>query len=244
MRGLARDLLDLLLPPRCAGCRARVPIDAVLCRACDREIARVPRAACALCQDAVARAPGGLCAGCAAAHSPLAACCAAAWFEGAAASWVKRWKYATPGLRGLDPGAEAVVRALAHEAMARMPGARPDAIVPVPLHPARIRARGFPPAGVIAAAASRRIRAPLLPRLLERVRDTPSQTGLDRAGRRRNVSGAFALAPGTTAPASVWLVDDVVTTGATLGEAARVLRRAGSVRVAALCLARTPAPPR
>jgi predicted amidophosphoribosyltransferase len=78
------------------------------------------------------------------------------------------------------------------------------------------------------------------PRLLARLRDTPSQTGLSRRARRRNVRGAFrALGP---APARVWLVDDVVTTGATLWEAARVLRRAGAREVVALCAARTPAP--
>src|SRR5262245_58736852 len=99
MRGLARDLLDLWLPPRCAGCRGRVARDAFLCRPCDRELPRIACSACTLCQERPAR--GVLCAACAAARSPLDACCAAAWFEGAAASWVKRWKYAAPGLAGL-----------------------------------------------------------------------------------------------------------------------------------------------
>jgi ComF family protein len=129
---------------------------------------------------------------------------------------------------------------LAREAAARMPGPAPDALVPVPLHPARIRARGFAPAAVLARALARALGAPAAP-ALRRVRDTPSQTGLDRPGRRRNVAGAFAPArplPGAT----IWLVDDVVTTGATLGEAARVLRAAGAGRVAAVCVARTPAP--
>ena len=71
-----------------------------------------------------------------------------------------------------------------------------------------------------------------------------SQTGLDARARRRNVDGCFAVARGARVPETVWLVDDVVTTGATLGEAARVLRAAGARRVAAVCLARTPAPPR
>ena len=82
----------------------------------------------------------------------------------------------------------------------------------------------------------------MLPRALLRIRDTPSQTGQGRSARRRNVAGCFAAGPRGAVPESVWLVDDVVTTGATLGEAARTLRRAGARRVAALCLARTPAP--
>jgi ComF family protein len=155
---------------------------------------------------------------------------------------VRRFKYASPGLAGLDPAAEAVARLLVREAAARVPGPAPDALVPVPLHPARIRSRGFAPAAILARVAARALGAPAVAGL-QRVRDTPSQTGLDRPGRRRNVAGAFA--PGRAAPGpTVWLVDDVVTTGATLGEAARALRAAGARRVAAICLARTPAPPR
>jgi predicted amidophosphoribosyltransferase len=76
---------------------------------------------------------------------------------------------------------------------------------------------------------------------LARVRDTPSQTGLDRRARRRNVAGAFRLRTHAL-PRRVWLVDDVVTTGATLEAAARELRRGGATSVTALCAARTPSP--
>ena len=81
---------------------------------------------------------------------------------------------------------------------------------------------------------------PLAATALRRVRDTGSQTGRGRAERRRNVRGAFAA--NGRAPERIWLVDDVVTTGATLEEAARALRRAGARVVIALCAARTPAP--
>jgi ComF family protein len=172
----------------------------------------------------------------------LDACCAAVWFEGAAADFVRRFKYAAPGLGGLDPAADAVALLLAREAAALVPGPSPDALVPVPLHRARVRRRGFAPAAVLARALARERRVPALA-ALRRVRDTPSQTGLDAAGRRRNVAGAFAASRALPGP-TLWLVDDVVTTGATLGEAARALRAAGAARVAAVCLARTPAPPR
>jgi ComF family protein len=244
MRELGRELLDLLLPPACVGCRRSVARGAVLCGACDLALPRIPRCACTVCQEAAAGALAARCSGCEEARAPLAACCAAVWFEGAAAAWVKRFKYAAPGLTGLDPAAEAVCLALAGEAAERMPRPLPGAIVPVPLHPARIRARGFQPAGVLAHALSRRLGVPLLPRLLARVRDTPSQTGRGRADRQRNVTGCFEAAPAASPPPTVWLVDDVVTTGATLGEAARALRRAGAGEVGAVCLARTPAPPR
>jgi predicted amidophosphoribosyltransferase len=95
---------------------------------------------------------------------------------------------------------------------------------------------------VLAGAVARAARVPAVA-ALRRVRDTPSQTGLDRRGRLGNVAGCFA--PGRRLPGPhVWLVDDVVTTGATLGEAARALRASGARSVAAVCLARTPGPPR
>jgi predicted amidophosphoribosyltransferase len=76
---------------------------------------------------------------------------------------------------------------------------------------------------------------------LARVLDTPRQAGLDAPSRRRNVVGAFAVAPRREPVASrVWLVDDVTTTGATLGSAAEALRRAGVREVMGICLARTP----
>jgi len=82
---------------------------------------------------------------------------------------------------------------------------------------------------------------PVVPDLLVRRRPTPSQGGLGRAGRRRNVAGAFALRPGREAQVRgrrILLIDDVHTTGATLGECARALRRAGAASVDALTLAR------
>jgi ComF family protein len=243
LRELARDFVDLLLPPACAGCRRRVPRGALLCAACDAALPRIPAAACALCQEAAAVAPGGRCAGCGERAGPLAACGAAVWFEGAAAAWLKRFKYAAPGLLGLDPAAEAVALALIREAgRGRRP--LPDAVVAVPLHPARIRARGFQPAALLAGALARALGVPLLTGRLLRTRDTPSQTGKGRAERRRNVAGCFRVAPRGPLPGRLWLVDDVVTTGATLGEAARALRRAGAREIAAVCVARTPSRPR
>ena len=238
LRAFARELLDLLLPPRCAGCGASVGERGPLCAACDASLPRIDPRACPGCQDAAAPAPGTCCAACAAQPSPLDACCAAAWFEGATAGFVRRFKYARPGLAGLDPAAEAVALLLAREAAARVPGPPPDAWVPVPLHPSRLRLRGFAPAAVLARALAAPGPAPAVA-ALRRVRDTPSQTGLDRLGRQRNVAAAFATARALPGP-TVWLVDDVVTTGSTLSEAARALRRAGAREVVGVCLAHRP----
>jgi predicted amidophosphoribosyltransferase len=130
-----------------------------------------------------------------------------------------------------------VLRQLALEAARAAPGPPPACIVPVPLHPRRLRERGF---ALLARWIARERRCRFDAALLRRVRDTPSQTGLGRSKRRANVRGAFAARPGARAPGVVWLVDDVITTGSTLAEAARVLHRAGSRRVVAICVARTP----
>jgi predicted amidophosphoribosyltransferase len=163
---------------------------------------------------------------------------AAVEFQAPVEGWIRRFKYPRAGLAGLDPGASGRVRALALAAAARAPGPPPGLVVPVPNHPRRLRERGFNPASELAAAIAGRAKLRLGAHRLERVRDTPSQTGQGRAARRRNVRGAFrARGP---VPARIWLVDDVVTTGSTLGEAARALRRAGARAIVGICAARTP----
>lgn len=244
-------LFELIAPARCAECGARRRSAAhseTLCAACR---AQLPWLAldgrCRLCQQELAIAPdardtsAALCASCAARPSPLHACVALTAFEGASERWITRFKYPARGLAGLDPSPPAVLRTLARELAERARLRPADCLMPVPLHPARLRERGFNPPGLVARELGRALGVPVDYDALERVRDTPSQTGLSRAGRRRNVAGAFALRrPGAPLPARIWLVDDVVTTGATLREAAAVLRRGGVQRVVGLCIARTP----
>jgi ComF family protein len=109
-------------------------------------------------------------------------------------------------------------------------GDLPGVIVPVPLHPARQRERGYNQAHELARPIARRLGLVLAPELLTRRRRTPPQTGLTAAARRRNVAGAFAAAA-SAAPTSLALVDDVMTTGSTLAAAATACRRAGVGRV-------------
>ncbi len=115
---------------------------------------------------------------------------------------------------------------------------RPQALVPVPLHRARLRQRGFDQALELARPLSRLLAVPLRTDALQRVRATQAQTRLDAAARRRNLRGAFAVGPAL--PAHVALVDDVMTTGATVEAATRVLLRAGVERVDVWVCARVP----
>jgi ComF family protein len=105
-------------------------------------------------------------------------------------------------------------------------------IIPVPLHRSRQRQRGFNQAELIAAGLGR----PVTTRLLLRRKNTPSQTGLTRAERRRNLAGAFEVRGKVME--NVIVVDDVYTTGSTMDEIARTLKRAGAVRVEVLTVAR------
>jgi ComF family protein len=224
--------LDALLPPACAGCGAAAPVGRVLCDRCEGLVAPIAADACPRCQ--LHSAVTGACTDIA----PLDAAVAAVWLEPPVIDWIHAFKYPPRGLRGLAPGPLALVAELAARSARRAPGPAPDLVVPVPLHPRRLRARGFNPALVVAHAVAQAIAAPLEATTLERVRNTPSQTGLSAAARGRNVRDA--LRARRAVPARVWIVDDVITTGATLREAARVLVGAGARTVTAVCAARTP----
>lgn len=219
MRG--RDLLDLLAPPRCLACGASEPTP--LCPPCRRG---------APWRDTDDAPPAGT--------SCLDACTTLLWLEGPVVEWLHRFKYPAAGFTGLDGASSGLVGWFAGQLGDRLAPGPGDAVVPIPLHPRRLRARGFNPALYVARAAFARWGTPIDPRSLVRVRDTPSQTGLDRGQRRRNVADAFACRPARRwPPACVWLVDDVVTTGATLDAAAASLRRHGVSRVVGVGLART-----
>lgn len=116
-----------------------------------------------------------------------------------------------------------------------------DCLVPVPLSAARIARRGFNQALEMARAMAAALAAPIpvLPAALVRTRDTPAQSGLRLAERRGNLAGCFACRARLDG-LRVGVVDDVMTSGGTLAEAARTLRAAGAARVVALVAARTP----
>ncbi len=113
----------------------------------------------------------------------------------------------------------------------------PHLIVPVPLHPRRLKWRGFNQSLELARPLSRGTGAPLSADALRRVRDTIPQSTLDKKQRLDNIKGAFAAGP-AAADKNVWLVDDVATTGATIEAAAKALKKAGAARVDVLVVGR------
>ncbi len=233
IRALLDGALAALVAPCCAVCAALLerPLDGAVCPACWARVARFSPPLCARCGDplpATRSSPTGCCAMCSVDLGAIAAARAIGPFEGALADIIHACKYSRRP--SVAAGLGRMMRALA------VTVAEPiDVVVPVPLHPRRERERGFNQAALLAAELG-----PPLCHALVRVMHTNPQVAASGHARRANVRGAFA--PSRDAPRLrgrvVALVDDVLTTGATLSEAAEALRAAGPARIVALTAAR------
>lgn len=207
--GLLRSALDLLLPRQCLGCGAN---GTYLCERCADQAERP--------QPELPPESG-----------PLAGVLAPFAYRGVGREAVRRLKYR--GARALAPDmARPMTRELA------LAAAPPFALVPAPLHPKRLRERGYNQAELLAREVARALDAPLLRGAIKRAKDTPPQVSMaNLAERLENVRGAFAPAQSVDG-GTVIVVDDVATTGATLTAAAQALRDAGASRVYGLAFAR------
>jgi ComF family protein len=221
MRKLLDRALDLALPARCVGCgREGEP----LCPTCEPAL------------DARLQLPAGTPLGLPAdIPEPLLQLEWCAPFAGSVRRALHELKYG--GERRLaDPLGRAVARRWQRVA------AGGDVLVPVPVHSDRARQRGYDQAALIAEVAARQLSLPMAP-ILERTRATIAQFDLDRSHRATNVQGAFRLRPGARSSRPLdgrWvvLVDDVITTGATLAACARPLLEGGAIGVSAVTVAR------
>ena len=225
-----RRALQRALPQACVLCRAASG-SAIVCAACRGDMPAIGEA-CPRC--ALASARNLVCGACLARPPPFDAAIAAWRYAFPADRLLQAFKYA-----GMLALAEPLAFALADAVVGR--GAeRPDVLVAMPLSARRQRERGFNHAHEIARRLSARL-AIAQEAALFRTRDAPPQAGLTLRERARNVRDAFEADP-RLAGRRVAIVDDVMTTGATLGAAARAARRAGAVRVDAWVVARTPPP--
>ncbi len=237
---IAHQILNFLFPPRCAGCDERLPIESRerVCVRCRDGIGLLEGPGCYRCGVPVL-ASISQCPRCLESPPSFGKARAIASYEAHAdgdnnilASMIRRHKY------GLD---QTMGRALAECMGERIPLADEhyDLVVPVPLHPKRLRWRGFNQAALLAAEVARRLDCKLDTISLVRVVATLPQTANDLEARRRNVRRAFAVRRAhRIANRRVLLVDDVMTTGATANECARALRAAGARSVDVFTLAR------
>ena len=211
-------LLDLLWPKTCLACSRPLPggdDDTLICLRCLDSIRLEPAV--------LESAPDGC--------DRLYSACR---YHGAVKALIRRFKYDGRDYLAAFLGRllEEAIRALC------VPMDKIDAIVPVPLHPARLREREYNQAQLLAAHIGHVFHRPVDGSLLVRSRPTGTQTGLALEQRRRNVQGCFTVPCTAQCPGKmILLVDDVLTTGATAGEAARALKRAGAVKVYVLTVA-------
>lgn len=237
-RGWGEVLADVLFSRNCAGCGR--PMDdepGAYCWECRAELPAVAVPYCRRCGDPAAGEASGDydCAACARKEPAFDWARSAMHYRGAVQRAVRDFKY----------HAALWMQEEFAEWLAALWGTCPEdrrgatAVVPVPMHWRRLRTRGYNQARLVAESFARRVGLPCRARWLRRARPTPTQTRLSARGRAENVRGCFET--GRWAPlegARVVLVDDVMTTGATLDECARTLKRAGAAWVAALTVAR------
>lgn len=237
---LARRFLHAVLPVECAACGATLADDPVpfFCRTCWASIKPLAPPSCPRCglpfasEVALAHSPSHRCLSCRRRPPAFTQAWSCYAFEPPLQQAVHLFKY-----RGKVVLAAALGRLL-RQAWPCTPEV--DVLMPVPLHPSRLRAREYNQALLLADEANRDLCIPLVYDNLVRVRATPPQTELSRTERLANLRRSFAVRrPEDVAGKRVLLVDDVMTTGTTFNECAKALRKAGAADVYAVALART-----
>ncbi len=218
----------------CLLCGASSPIAQPFCPGCQRELPWLDDDTCCP-RCSLPDSAGHLCKGCSTDAFAFDDCIAAAAYRWPLDRLIGAFKY---------HDRPAVLPALADPLLLRLQQHYrtqpwPQLLLSVPQHPQRLRERGVDQAALLARYLSRSTGIAYRRRLLKRLRHTPSQQALSTRDRHRNIRGAFALC-GHLPQTHIALIDDVVTSGATVSELARLLRQAGATRVDIWALARTP----
>lgn len=231
-------MIDMVFPPRCFACLHRTA-ELGLCRTCVEQVAWVPSAICRICGTPFFgfNQRDHTCSRCLTAcpsYNRARACLVYGDLDrgaGPLALALHRYKYER------DVTLASPLALILADRCPLPPGH--EIIVPVPLHTARLRWRGFNQASLLAKLLAKRRQVRIHPSLLRRNRPTIPQVGLNEQERRRNLTGAFSVTDGAEVRGRhILLVDDVLTTGATAEECARSLRRAGARKIDVLVLAR------
>lgn len=236
MKVFLKSLLDLLLPSFCLACDTPLAPspELLFCPDCRMKLQSIQSPICPCCGRVYLVAPGGdhHCGSCLASPRYFSRARALFLYEDPLKEVIHRFKY--QGKTACLPSVAALAKNLPHPAEMEVA----DWIVPVPLHPRRLRERGFNQALLLARAFF-----PKDPRitsdLLIRTRPTEPQTSFNGSARRANLKNVFSVVqPNRVRGKKILVVDDVFTTGTTVNECARVLKKAGATEVMALTLAR------
>ena len=240
LRRAVRGVTGLILPRRCLACGTPVAGEGALCAECWPAVRFLGPPFCTACGYPFEFDPGAgaLCGACAAELPAFERARSVFVYDAASRGPLLAFKHADR-----TDAAPTFARLMVSAASDLLPDA--DMIVPVPLHRRRLLARRFNQSALLAQALGRETAIEAVPDLLVRTRHTPSQAGLSASARRRNVTGAFAVRKGmadSMRGARVLMVDDVYTTGATVGACTAVLLRAGAQAVDVITLARVVRP--
>jgi ComF family protein len=240
---LFKALLDLIYPPRCLVCEdfllepgASPEFPDGICAACGQGFVRNEGPKCSICGRPfpAGTRPDHWCEGCLRKPPNYEGLDAPYAYEGTLATAILRFKYG-----GMARAAAVLGPLLADFAVGWLKDESDPVVMPVPLHSKRLRQRGFNQSLLLARHVAARLSTGLDYVSLKRLKHTPPQAGLNREERRKNMKGAFVLERSQAVEGrTILLVDDVATTGETLNECARILKKAGSGRVLCLVLAR------
>ncbi|MDX1697481.1 MAG: ComF family protein [Thiohalobacterales bacterium] len=224
-------LLDILFSPTCRLCGGRVTASPMLCTGCEGDLPRLTRACRQCARPLPAHGADNRCGHCQQLAPHFDRTTALCHYHPPVDYLLKRLKFA--GDLGMAP----LLAGLLARQLEQRSDPLPELLVPVPLHPARLRQRGYNQAIELARPLGRRLAIPLGRSLCRRTRRTETQSLLGTTARRLNMRNAFAV-NGIPAVTRVAIVDDVMTTGSTAGELARTLKYAGVLEVEVWVIAR------
>ncbi|MFZ4857491.1 MAG: double zinc ribbon domain-containing protein [Desulfuromonadaceae bacterium] len=238
VKQLCHALLDVILPPICHICHAFIPNAGTLhiCPTCYERLPLVASPLCSLCGVPFAgTGDDHRCGACTLQPPHFDAARAHFLYEGPIRELIHAFKY------NRSTHLRYPLALLALEGICGVPAVTDlNLIVPVPLHRSRLRRRGFNQAVLLGRILSRRLTLPMMPDALVRTRATEPQIELSAAERRVNVKGAFSVRkPERITGKRILLLDDVMTTGSTMDECAKELKKAGASAVIAVTIART-----
>ncbi len=238
MKVFLQSLADVIFPRTCLSCQTVLDEGGTkpFCEACTEKISPIASPLCTLCGGPFP-APDGIdhvCGDCLKDPPSFDVARSAGRYDGPLLEAISRFKYRSRTAGGVLLGRWMAARS--------WPGFRPadyDRLLPVPLHANRLRQRGFNQAVILGRVVAGAFKIPFDTAVLQRREHRDPQVGLGRKERMTNVRGAFAASfPERIEGKNIVILDDVYTTGSTIRECARVLKKAGAARVAALTLAR------